>query len=92
MSHRSELRVARAGAWSKFNSLRAVQRMMALCVTRGFRTVATGTASVLAGVPPLALLVQIYSAQYHSRVELLRKSLKGIPLAETLEESKRQAL
>ncbi|XP_020297412.1 uncharacterized protein LOC109861964 [Pseudomyrmex gracilis] len=82
----------RAGARSSFGQLCAAQRLAALRVISGFRTVATETTGVLAGMPPLALLAGMYSAKYSRRVELLHQEGLAInTLQETLAMSKRHA-
>ncbi|XP_020297566.1 uncharacterized protein LOC109862078 [Pseudomyrmex gracilis] len=65
--------------------------MVALRVICGFRDVATETAGVLAGVPPLALLAKMYATKYARRVELLQKGLVENNLREALVNSERQA-
>ncbi|XP_020298580.1 uncharacterized protein LOC109862840 [Pseudomyrmex gracilis] len=52
---------------------------------------ATETAGVLVGVPPLALLTKMYATRYACRVELLQKGLAENNLREALANSERQA-
>ncbi|XP_020296398.1 uncharacterized protein LOC109861253 [Pseudomyrmex gracilis] len=82
---------AGAGARSKFGLLRVAQRVVAFRVIRGFHTVATETAGVLVGIPPLALFAQMYSARYSRRVELLQEVVERDGLREALANAKRQA-
>ncbi|XP_020297174.1 uncharacterized protein LOC109861781 [Pseudomyrmex gracilis] len=82
---------AEAGAQSKFAQLRAAQRTIALRVICGFRDVATETASVLAGVPPLALLAKMYATRYARRVESLQEDLAENTSREALANLERQA-
>ncbi|XP_020298468.1 uncharacterized protein LOC109862745 [Pseudomyrmex gracilis] len=65
--------------------------MVALRVICGFRDVATETAGVLAGVPPLALLAKMYVTRYARRVKLLQEGLPENNLREALANSERQA-